>query len=341
MNELVPIPVNPYDPNLFLSTTAQATAALVAIIGGFLVSRLIGLVSEKTQQVQSLAELQSKRRVKDAELEKFNHTVATGIQRWFREDNLNDILEKRGDSNYTKMVDDFDVTGSDRQGVSEYANHLKNTVTRAFKELERVYKGPGSIPESPTKIRTDGIQIDAGHDEEVFQRVSAHISATRLLTVAEDEAREGKISTPENSSPTEPTDLSALAPTLPPVPPVPTLVTSRHDAAIKERDRLKEELAVIIGEIELLESRLPEMAQQHWLIAGFAILAYFSVVGIVYPLYLMTRNPVVATASDRSKVLLGFISGLIALLAFIWSAVADLRAIEKGVIKKEGLFPTS
>ena len=338
MNELVPIPINPYDPNLFLSTTAQATAALVAIIGGFLVSRLIGLVSEKTQQVQSLAELQSKRRVKDAELEKFNHTVATGIQRWFREDNLDDILEKKGDSNYTKMVDDFDVTGGDRQGVSEYANHLKNTVTRAFKELERVYKDSGSIPESPTKIRTDGIQIDPGHDEEIFQRVSAHISATRLLTVAEDEAKEANISTLENSPSTATTELSALTPT---VPPVPTLVTSRHDAAIKERDRLKEELAVIIGEIELLESRLPEMAQQHWLIAGFAILAYFSVVGIVYPLYLMTRNPVVATASDRSKVLLGFISGLIALLAFIWSAVADLRAIEKGVIKKEGLTPTS
>ena len=328
----------PFDPNLFLSTTAQATAALVAIIGGFLVSRLIGLVSEKTQQVQSLAELQSKRRVKDAELEKFNHTVGTGIQRWFREDNLDDILEKRGDSNYTKMVDDFDVTGSDRQEVSEYANHLKNTVTRAFKELERVYKAPGNIPESPTKIRTDGIQIDPGHDEEIFQRVAAHISATRQLVLAESEAQEGNSSNSQSSSPTEATDLSALAPT---VPPVPTLVTSRHDAAIKERDRLKEELGVIIGEIELLEFRLPEMAQQRWLIAGFAILAYFSAVGIVYPLYLMTRNPVVAIASDRSKVLLGFISGLIALLAFIWSAVADLRAIEKGVSKKEGLSPIS
>ena len=338
MKEQLITPDKPFDPNWLLSTTAQAAAALVAIIGGFLVSRLIGLVSEKTQQVQSLAELQSKRRVKDAELEKFNHTVATGIQRWFREDNLDEILEKRGDSNYTKMVDDFDVKGSDRQEVSEYANHLKNTVTRAFKELERVYKAPGSIPDSPTKIRTDGIQIDPGHDEEIFQRVSAHISATRQLILAESEAQEADISNPENSSPIEATDLSALAPT---VAPVPTLVTSRHDAAIRERDRLKEELGVIIGEIELLELRLPEMAQQRWLIAGFAILAYFSAVGIVYPLYLMTRNPVVAGAGERSKVLLGFISGLIALLAFIWSAVADLRAIEKGVIEREEPSTTS
>ena len=338
MNELGLIPSHTFDPNWFLSTDAQATAALVAIIGGFLVSRLIGLVSEKTQQVQSLAELQSKRRVKDAELEKFNRTVGTGIQRWFREDNLDDILEKRGDSNYTKMVDDFDVSGSDRQEISEYANQLKNIVTRAFQELERVYKAPADIPESTTKIRSDGIQIDPGHDEEIFQRVAAHISANRQLLIAENEAQEANNANPQSTAPTEATDLSALTPV---VPPVPTLVTSRHDAAIKERDRLKEELGVIIGEIELLESRLPEMSQQRWLIAGFGILAYFSAVGIVYPLYLMTRNPVVANASDRSKVLIGFITGLIALLAFIWSAVVDLRVIEKRVEKPKETSSTS
>jgi cell division protein FtsB len=81
-----------------ISTTAQSTAALVAIIGGFLVSRLIGLVSEKTQQVQLFDELKSKRRVKDAELKKFNNTVVTGIQKLFREDYLDSILESKGNS---------------------------------------------------------------------------------------------------------------------------------------------------------------------------------------------------------------------------------------------------
>jgi hypothetical protein len=88
---------------------------------------------------------------------------------------------------------------------------------------------------------------------------------------------------------------------------------------------------VITGEIELLELRLPALAQQRWSIQGFMILAYFSAVGIVYPLFLMSRNPVVATGAQRAMVLLGFASGLLALLAFIWSAVADLKAIEKGV----------
>jgi len=77
------------------------------------------------------------------------------------------------------------------------------------------------------------------------------------------------------------------------------------------------------------------MGQQRWLINGFLILAYFSVIGIVYPLYLMTRNPVVADATARETVLLGFVSGLVALLAFIWSAVSDLKGFEKGATVPE------
>ena len=326
MRELLVIRRPPYDPNLFLSTTAQATAALVAIIGGFLVSRLIALVSEKSQQSQSLEELRSRRRVKDAELEKFKNTVNSGIQKWFREDNLDNILQNRGNSNYTKMVDDFDTTGNDRQVIAEYANSLKSVVTRAFKDLEEVYKSSSTIPPSSAKMRADGIQIDPGHDEEIFERVALHSAATR-----ESSGQPAEVELQNDSAPQKGTASEQIEST----PAAPTIVSSRHDAAIKERDRLNEELGIIVGEIKLLESRLPAMAQQRWLIQGFVILAYFSVIGIVYPLYLMTRNPVVADATARETVLLGFISGLVALLAFIWIAVSDLRGFEKGATSPE------
>lgn len=44
MTSAAPVPV---DPNWLLSTEAQSAAALVAIIGGFLVSRLVSLSSER------------------------------------------------------------------------------------------------------------------------------------------------------------------------------------------------------------------------------------------------------------------------------------------------------
>ena len=234
-----------YDPNWLFSTTAQATAALLAIIGGFLISRLISILAEKSQQIQSLAELRNR---------------------------------------------------------------------------DRVNKFPASIAQSCIEMRADGVRIESPHDEEIFERVAAHISSLRLLERV-DLDDELHMRGNERESPVEMTSESDHA--------SPDFVFERRDAAIKERDRLNEELGVIHGKIELIESHLPAMAQTKRLIQGFMILAYFSLVGIVYPLYLMTRNPVVATASERTYVLMGFISGLLALLVFIWKSVADLQGIEK------------
>ena len=126
-------PSNTFDPSLFLSTAAQSTAALVAIIGGFLISRLISTLAEKSQKIQSLGELKNKRRIKDAELGKFQKTVTTSTHKWFREENLASIIENMGNANFTKMVDEFKTIGSERQDIALYANELKSLVTRAYK----------------------------------------------------------------------------------------------------------------------------------------------------------------------------------------------------------------
>lgn len=326
MNQQLIAQGSSFDPNWLLSTTAQATAALVGIIGGFLISRLISIVAEKSQQIQSLAELRNRDRVKDAELMKFQKTVSDRTQRWFLEENIQSILEDEGNTNYTKMVDAFNKLGSERQDIAQYANVLKGVVTRAFKELNKVYKFPAEVPQSASEMRADGVRIDSPHDEEIFEKVALHISSTRVSTRVNSHDglhMKGKdeVSTIVTSSESDQRS--------------PDFVYERHDAAIKERDRLNEELSVIHGEIDLIESHLPAMAQTRRLLQGFVILAYFSLVGIVYPLYLMTRNPVVASASDRTMVLAGFISGLIALLIFIWKSLLDLQGIEKHLARAQ------
>ncbi len=320
MKEQIVSQINSFDPNWLLSTTAQATSALVAIIGGFLISRLISIVSEKSHQIQNLAELRNRHRVKDAELAKFQKTVDKRIQKWFREENLASILEAKGNTNYTKMVNEFKRAGSERQEIAQYANLLKGIVTRAFKDLNEIYKIPAGIPESCVEMRADGIQIESAHDEEIFELVAIQITRERQQNQIESEANLS-MNVTESDIPEADSNEN--------VRPSPNFVYERQDAAIKERDRLNEELGVIDGDINFIELHLPVMAQTKRLFQGFIILAYFSIVGIVYPLYLMTRNPVIASASDRTLVLLGFISGLIALLVFIWKSVEDLRAIEK------------
>ena len=58
-------PVMEPDPNWLLSTTAQSSAALVAIVGGFLLSRILALATERNGL--ALREAQLRDEVKLAE----------------------------------------------------------------------------------------------------------------------------------------------------------------------------------------------------------------------------------------------------------------------------------
>ena len=53
------------------------------------------------------------------------------------------------------------------------------------------------------------------------------------------------------------------------------------------------------------------------MIEGFLALSYFGIVGVIYPLFFMTKNPVVVDALSRDIVFFGFVSGFVALLIFI------------------------
>jgi hypothetical protein len=326
MFSLVAQSSTPFDANWFLSTTAQSAAALVAIIGGFLISRLISLVADKSLLVQNLDELRSRRQVKEMEFERFQKIVSTKTHKWFLDDNLLNIVENRGNSNFAKMVEDFNRLGSDPQDIAEYANTLKAVVTRAFKDIAIVRTETGRLPLTREDMRLEGIRIGSEHDEEIYEIVASLLARpTDVESVfAENDPLAESLSPLQSEAATIADDAST-----------PDIALSRHDAAIKERNRLNEELSVIGGEINLLESRIPGKEQQRRIIQGFAVLAYFSLVGIVYPLYLLSRNPLVAHGSTRSLVLFGFISGFIALLIFIWSAVADLSVMERSVKKAQ------
>jgi hypothetical protein len=276
-------------------------------------------LAEKSQKIQSLGELKNKRRIKDAELGKFQKTVTTSTHKWFREENLASIIENMGNANFTKMVDEFKTIGSERQDIALYANELKSLVTRAYQELNARYKVPQNPPPSIAEMRSDGIRIESTNDEEIFELVAANIFRANL----DDRSRPEPTAIKESAVPTLPgEDVAGLDPS------TPKIVYERHDSAIKERDRLKEELGVIDGEIVLLESQLPALGQPKRLFLGLIILTYFSAVGIVYPLYLMSSNPVGVTSAQRSLVLYGFVSGLLILIVFILRAVADLKGHE-------------
>jgi hypothetical protein len=302
-----------YDPNWFLSTIAQSTAALVAIVGGFLISRLISTVTEKSNYLHSLAELEGRKEIVMADLEQVHRTILDRTQQLFRESHLKEIIEKRGDLDTFEMVRTFDVTGGELSDISQYVLTLKDLVKSAYANLEEKYPKPANPPDDWSKLRYEGIRIESSHDGDIYGRVAVEIAIQRDRQSAKTNSF--LVSNSESPSiPTTPLD-------------TPKIDLERQDTQIGKRSDLRSALNLIDSEISLIQIKLPSVTNPVRLQQGFGVLAYFGIVGIIYPLYIMTKNPVTAVASVRNRVLIGFVSGFIALLIFIWKALVDLKVI--------------
>src|SRR5690625_1943945 len=58
------------DPNVLFSTAMQASATVVAILGGFIVSRILSLSSERNGIVSQLEDIRDTREIKKKHLER-------------------------------------------------------------------------------------------------------------------------------------------------------------------------------------------------------------------------------------------------------------------------------
>jgi len=127
------------DPNWLPSTTAQATAALVAIVGGLLASRLVSLSSERTTLQRQLRMLITQRCRLNEQLEVVHRERVQVSQDWFREAHLERIVRERGTWTADELVSDFLPRGASVDEMTEYASTLMGLVDDAFLEINRVY----------------------------------------------------------------------------------------------------------------------------------------------------------------------------------------------------------
>lgn len=84
------------DSNWLLSTTDQSTAALVAIIGGFLISRAIAFSSEKSSLSKNFYKIETLLAVAKKDLEIAIDEAIEGTFKWFTEHYLENVLSEKG-----------------------------------------------------------------------------------------------------------------------------------------------------------------------------------------------------------------------------------------------------
>jgi hypothetical protein len=124
------------DASALLTASAAAAGALVAIVGGFLISRLVALLSEKEGLERRLRTLLSRLALESDRQQAIRSERAAVSREWFEDGALDDVIlaVKADELDAEKIADEHAVRGMDwdesLQAAKELAKHVQEAVRR-------------------------------------------------------------------------------------------------------------------------------------------------------------------------------------------------------------------
>ena len=310
----MPVP----DPTPFLSTTAGVSATFVAIIGGLLVARFVALDSEQQGAQQSLDNAEGRldragNRTDGARLR---------LRQWDLEDFLNkEVIESIGQCNTDiselrrirpSSLSDDDLT----QGVQATADEF----ARARTTLREMHVGDADAPEDSWQVFkrtwTDAPKLLS---DEVWEMVYDELvpptsSAPGFQTWTGSSL----------GSPAQDIDWRML----------PDIFVHRlqeRNSLSAALDRAEQHQEDLEAEVEELRQARNAIVRPKGLGTGLAVLIVFTIVGVLIPLFLMSRGPKRLTAHLGEVVFWLFFVGLAALLSYMTRLALRLSKRRKGI----------
>jgi len=247
------------DLNGLISTIISSTAALVAIIGGFLVSRVISLSSEKNSIVRRLKEINNdlkskKKMLKTIEKELLDDDVDTFIYEYSEEI----IIENKPFDELLEYDNSYNLTVEQLKPYIDELLRIKDEVIRLMNKAE-------SLPEEFNDfLKTSGLNVQDRKDwyELVYQTIWDKIPKNPSY-----DPFGINISTPANL-----------------IAPRPNLVEQQmYRDKVNELNRLQSEVQILMVRKEEQEKILNDYGKPNGLWGGFFVLVYSCVVGIAYP----------------------------------------------------------
>lgn len=286
----MPEPVST-DPNWLLSTTAQSAAALIAIVGGFLVSRLVSLGSEKQALERRLAELQGRYGIVRGRLQDVyedRHAVSVD---WLEDLALNEMVRRDAEITVDEIIEEFTPRGATADEMREAAEDLLAAVRRVL----AIVQGTGATTELGLIGKQHGYGPLDDRDKRILKEVHDQRSSSGAL-------------------------IARVAPRIGVAPEV-----ERQDRRIEHEQQLDAEVRALAAEAHVVKAQLRLLSTPPRLKLAVFVLVYFAVVSVVVPLYCMTRRPVPDGPLFRLAIVLLFVSGLGALLYYVSTSIGGLK----------------
>lgn len=297
------------DPNALLSTLSQSSAVMVAIIGGFLVSKLVAISSEREALKRQLKS--TRQRLKhiqpaydDAYRYRLENSRAT-FSDWISDDlveaGLNEV-------DYQALTAEHIPRGSSLEEMLPYAIDLHERVKKAYDKISPMLKGEYSDSSlGLDDLKSRGLKITEADEsifEDVFYKLKSQLPEQPTTNFM------GILSKMPNLASTM--SLGAIRPAW-----SHEIDARRLDESIHEEQNLKEQLVAIESDISRLTYDLAKLGRPVGVLPAVWILALLSVVGIVLPVIVMAFEPTELNIALKLILIGSFIIGLFTVLGYI------------------------
>ncbi len=281
------------DPSTLYAASAAAAGALVAIMGGFLISRVVGLLSQRDDLRSRRRQLDRRLQLAEEELSLI-YTERLGVSvDWFDNAHLEEIIEQRGQIDIEAMTQDSNYVGTTEDEMRSVVTNRARQVRDAFTSIE------SAVPKGPVNDFAElGLEVPEGQE---------HV----WIAVA-DAVREQR----------RPAGFGPLFSGSPIVLPSSGIEYRRQDQRIRDERQVRSQVAALTAEIALIDEEMSRLGNGlPRIMMSIGILGYFALGSVAFPLALLARNRVTDSPVARWAVWGLFLSGLIMLIGFlIWSA---------------------
>lgn len=312
---------------------AQSTAALVAIVGGLIVSRLIGLSSERNALQRQLRQLQDRRRTLDDEAAKTRQWLVADDARHVEDEWAEALFKTDGAASDADLLAVSSQGGWDPHEYETYLRRVRNIYREAVAAFEALRSRIGDdlyfAMDFDDLVEKSGIEKPPREDADIWEQIWdlwSDREAERERKRLEEQAR--SVSGSFGSLLSHNLSFGRMGAVRMPIIPRPPSMTSATRRTNKERDyaRLTAQLETTDQDIARLSIDLEDVVQPPGLWQGFWVLAVFALVGIGLPVVLMATLPAGLSIAWRTTVVGLFFVGLAGLLAYIAWFARQLRS---------------
>lgn len=303
--------------NWLLSALAQTAGALVAIVGGFLVSRLVGLSSQRNGLLARVAALKKRLEAADHKESAARKELVGWEKDLLASSLLWDLVEAGGDS--TKLnLDEHNTHTLIDEEVAECVRESSDAVTRAFaafRASEVEYGSPDKVEEFASAHNLSIRKEDLRTFSAVYRHLKRNAPRPKSRTT-------GLFGIPEVPLIRNPTiDLLGGMTSMQEQ----QFDATLHNNMIADWKSASHGTSMLRHECESLQDSIEELGRPSGLAGSAIILAYLCASGVVVPLSLLPSEHL--SVAGKWAVLGPFFVGLVALL---WNLAWSIRHLGRG-----------